>query len=209
MCVDAAFLSIWFLLTGWVDSRALTVCSRSLLVCFGTKRVSVKHGQHWAGCMSTANYAGAGDVYILGASASFRFGGDKCVWEVRLEVVKGCLQPENVAVVVRTPCLRFFTISLTLFLGHFVLPACVICPHIFSGFLTPVDKRHPHLSAAATQPFVGLILRRAEKHSECVSPSLCSYFSSSLNHTSSLIITFFCGRTFHQLFYFLFCLHKM
>lgn len=43
--------------------------------------------------------------------------------------------------------------------GRIVMPACVICPHISSSFLTPVDNRRPHLSAAATQPFVGLSWR--------------------------------------------------
>lgn len=53
--------------------------------------------------------------------------------------------------------------------GSFVLLAYIICPHIFIGFLTPVDKRHPLLSAAATQPLVGLILE-PKTFSECVSP---------------------------------------
>lgn len=49
------------------------------------------------------------------------------------------------------------------FAGLIVMPACVICPHLSADFRTPVDKRHPHLSAAATQPFVGLIFKRAKK----------------------------------------------
>lgn len=76
--------------------------------------------------------------------------------EVSVEVVKGCLQAENAAAVAHTPCLR------SLFLGRLCRSACVIYPHIFSGFLTPVDKRHPLLSAAATQPLMDVILRRAK-----------------------------------------------
>lgn len=98
--------------------------------------------------------------------------------EVTLEVVKGCLQAENVAVVVHTLSAVFLHLSHSL-PGSFVQPACVICPHIFTGFLTPVDKRHPHLSVAATQPLVGLILRRAENALN-VSLSHCSYHTSSL-----------------------------
>lgn len=83
--------------------------------------------------------------------------------EVRLEVVKGCLQAENVAVVVHTLSVVSFQLSSShSFSRLFLPPAFTICPHIFIGFLTPVDKRHPHLSAAATQPLVAVSLRRAE-----------------------------------------------
>lgn len=116
------------------------------------------------GWLTSANYARVGNEWLNRASASFRCEGDKCVrGEVRLEVLKGCLQAENVAAVAHTPCLRFLFVFLSgTLLGSFVPPVSAICAHIFIGFLTPVDKRHPLLSAAATQTLVDLIRRRGE-----------------------------------------------
>lgn len=65
------------------------------------------------------------------------------------------------------------------------MPACFISPDLSAGFRTPVDKRHPHLSAAATQPFVGLIFKKSQKHpSVLLRPSLLGLFPPLFYHTT-------------------------
>lgn len=163
-------------ITGWGGSRALPLF---VLCCcvfvFQTKCVS-ERGQQLAACppLITLELAMCS---FSGCVPPSDFIGDKCmsggmcvcvcVWEVRLEVVKGCVQAENAAAVICAPWLRFsllFPCSQCV-AGLILMPACVICPHIFTGFLTPVDKRHTHLSAA-TQPFVGPIFRGKNSQNE-------------------------------------------
>lgn len=103
---------------------------------------------------------------------------DKCgggAW-VRLEVVKGCLLRMWLLVAHTLSAVSLFP-SLP---GPFVPSACAICPHIFIGFLTPVDNLHPRLSAAATQASLGQLLKRADSnlwislaHSLSLCRSLC------------------------------------